>query len=134
MSLLALVAKGKQITEDDSESDLSDCELFKEEYALMVFNPKRFAKKNFGCLKNRNWQGNYSFEKEKDESINNTQNDEVKKEKRVMRDSGYDCNYCHEKNHLAKEWMLRRMNEKKDDEDDKAYYLRKLEEIKRRIT
>ena len=45
-----------------------------------------------------------------------------------MGDSGYDCNYCHGKNHLAKECMLRRMNEKKEGADDEAYYMRKLEE------
>ena len=47
-----------------------------------------------------------------------------------MGDSGYECNYCHEKNHLAKECMLRRLNEKKEGEDDETYYMRKLEEIK----
>ena len=64
MGSLALVAKGKKIVEDDSESDLSDYELSKEEYALMVSNPKRFTKKNFGRLENKNWQRNYSSEKE----------------------------------------------------------------------
>ena len=49
-----------------------------------------------------------------------------------MGDSGYECNYCHEKNHLAKECMLRRLNEKKEGENDETYYMRKLEEIKKK--
>ena len=49
-----------------------------------------------------------------------------------MGDSGYDCNYCHGKNHLAKECMLRRKNEKKESEDDEAYHTRKLEEAKKK--
>ena len=48
MRSLALVAKGKKVAEeDDSDFELSDCELSKEEFAMMVSNPKRFAKKNF---------------------------------------------------------------------------------------
>ena len=42
----------------------------------MVSNPKSFAKITLDILKNQNWQGNYSSEKAKDESINNTQKDE----------------------------------------------------------
>lgn len=55
--------------------------------------------------------------------MNNSQKEEEKKDKNLMEDSGYDCNYCHGKNHLAKECMLRRLNEKKEGEDDEAYYL-----------
>ena len=54
MESLALVAKGKNLLEEDVESDLSDCELSKEEYNLMVLKLKSFAKKCFGCIKNRN--------------------------------------------------------------------------------
>ena len=49
-----------------------------------------------------------------------------------MRDSSYNCNYCHGKKHLAKECMQRRLKDKKEGEDDEAYYLRKLQEIKRK--
>lgn len=49
-----------------------------------------------------------------------------------MVDSGYDCNYYHDKNHFAKDFMLRKMSEKKDDEDDQAYHMWKLEEIKKK--
>lgn len=72
MGSLALVVKEKKVAEEDSESDLSDCELSKEEYALMVPNPKKFAKKNFGRFKYRNWQGNYSSKKAKDKSTKNS--------------------------------------------------------------
>ena len=47
MGSLALVGKGRNVVDDGSESDLSDCELSKEEYAMMVSNLKRFAKKIF---------------------------------------------------------------------------------------
>ena len=49
-----------------------------------------------------------------------------------MGDSGYDCDNCHGKNYLAQECLLRRLNEKKEGEDDEAYHLRKLEEIKKK--
>ena len=78
---MALGAKGKQFVEEEvSETDLSDCKLTKEEYALMVSNPRKFAKKSFGRSKNRNWQGSYSSDKAKEESFNNSPKDEVKKE------------------------------------------------------
>ena len=41
MGSLVLVAKGKKIVEEDSESDFTDSELMKEEYALLVSNPKK---------------------------------------------------------------------------------------------
>ncbi|XP_023742939.1 uncharacterized protein LOC111891079 [Lactuca sativa] len=129
---LAVVAKGKKVDDDGSESDLSDCELSKADYAMMVSDPMRFAKKNFGCNKNQNWQGSYSSEKVKDESANNSQKEKTKKEKKFVGESGYYCNYFHGKNHLANECMLRRMNEKKEEEDDEAYLLIKLEEIKKK--
>ena len=48
MGSLALVTKGKKAAEeDDSDFKLSNCELSKEEFAMMVSNPRRFVKKNF---------------------------------------------------------------------------------------
>ena len=49
-----------------------------------------------------------------------------------MGDSGYECNYCNGKNHLENDCMLRRLNEKKEGEDDETYHLRKVEEIKKK--
>ncbi|XP_052621094.1 uncharacterized protein LOC111908797 [Lactuca sativa] len=40
MGSLALVAKGKKVSENGSEFDLSDCELTNEEFALIVSNPR----------------------------------------------------------------------------------------------
>ena len=93
MGSLALIAKGKKVAEEDSESNLSDCYLTKEECALMVSNPKNFAKKNIGHFKNRNRLGNYSSDKQKVESFKNSQKDEEKQEKKLLGDFGYDCNY-----------------------------------------
>ena len=70
----------------------------------------------------------------KDENKSGSQKEEEKKEKKVVGDSGYDCNYCHGKNHLAKECMLRRKNEKNEREDEEAYHMQKLEEIRKKKT
>ncbi|KAI3503712.1 hypothetical protein L1887_32161 [Cichorium endivia] len=55
---------------------------------------------------------------------------EKSEEKKISGDSGYDCNYCHGKNHFAKDCMLRKQNEKKPQVKDEAYYARKLEEAR----
>ena len=66
MGSLVLIEKGKKIVEDDdSKVELSDYELSKDEFAMMVSNPNRFAKKSFNRNKNRNLQGSYSSEKGK---------------------------------------------------------------------
>ena len=104
---LALISKGKGVVEEEPKTDLSDNDLTSEKYALMVSNPKRFARKKFPTTKNRNWQGSYSSEKSKEENKSSPQKEEEKKEIKLVGDSGYDCNYCHGKNHLAKECMLR---------------------------
>ena len=57
---LALVSKGKSVTEEEEDSDMSECDLTSEEYAMMVTNPKKFARRKFPVNKNRNWQGSYS--------------------------------------------------------------------------
>ncbi|XP_023748475.1 uncharacterized protein LOC111896725 [Lactuca sativa] len=132
---LALVAKGKKESEDDSESDLSDSEISKEDKALFVSNPKNIYKKIFSRFRNKYIQGgNSSFEKAIDEGLKNSQSDEEKMEKKVLGDSGYDCNYCHGKNHFPKECMLRRMNEKKESEKDDAYYPQKIKVLRKRST
>ena len=66
--LLALVAKGKKISEEELESDLSDYEPTKEEYVMMVSFLKTFVKKNFSHFKGRNRTGNFNSEKSRDES------------------------------------------------------------------
>ena len=129
---LALVAKGKKVAKEDSKSDLSDCDLTKEEYAMLVSNPKKVAKKNSGRFKNWNRIGNYSSDKPKDESFKNSQKDEEKQEKKLLGDSCCDCNYCHGKNNFAKECMLRRLNEKKEVEKDEAYYPQKIEKLRKK--
>ena len=63
MGSLALVTNGKKVDEEDFEYEFSDCDLTKDEYALLVSNPKKFAKKNFGHFKNRNILGNYNSDK-----------------------------------------------------------------------
>ena len=79
MGSLALVAKGNTVAEDGSDSDHSKCEITNEEYALVVSNPKQFARNKFPSNKNRNWQGRCSSEKVKEENKNGSQKEEEKK-------------------------------------------------------
>ena len=106
MGSLTLVVKGKTVADDGFNLDHSEYDLSNEDYALMVSNPKRFARKKFPSSKNRNWQGSYRSEKVKEENKSGSQKEEDKKEKILVGDFGYDENYCHGKNHLAKECML----------------------------
>ncbi|XP_052627489.1 uncharacterized protein LOC128134106 [Lactuca sativa] len=106
---LAVVSKNKNVVDEEEESDLLECDLTNEEYAMM---------------------GSYSFEKTKEENKNTTQKDDEEKERKLVGDSGYECNYCHGKNHFVKDCMLRKMSKKREGEDDKEYYMRILEEIK----
>jgi len=103
---LTLVAKGKNVV-DDSESDISDEQLTKEDKALMVSNPKSFFKKNFSRFRNHNHKSTYPAEKPQTDGFRGPKSDE---EKKLTEDSGYDCHYCHGKNHLASDCMLRKMH------------------------
>lgn len=129
---LALVAKGKNSTADDSESEFSGEELSKEDKVLMVSNPKKFFKKNLSHFRNKYKQGNSSSQKPREEGFNNSLNDEEKKEKKLLGDSGYNCNYYHGNNHFAKEYMLRKQNGKKENVKDEAYYAQKIEELRKK--
>ncbi|XP_052623142.1 uncharacterized protein LOC128128382 [Lactuca sativa] len=116
MGSLALISKRMNVTEEEDESDLSECDLTSEEYAMMVSNSKKFARRKLPANKNRKWQGNYSSEKVKEEIKNVSQKDDDKKESKIAGDSGYDCNYCHSKNHFAKDCVLRKMENLDNDE------------------
>ena len=65
MGSLALVAKGKKVVEENTQSDLSDCELTKEEYTLMVSNPTKFATRNFRHLKKKELARELQFRQRK---------------------------------------------------------------------
>ena len=52
MGSLALLSKGKSMDEEEEELGLSECDLTNEEYALMVSNPKKFARKKLPTSKN----------------------------------------------------------------------------------
>ncbi|XP_052620892.1 uncharacterized protein LOC111877473 [Lactuca sativa] len=114
MGSLALVAKEMKSAEEDSESKILESEISKDDKALLVSNPKKFYKKNFSRYKN------------------NFRNDDEKKEKKLLGDSRYDCNYCDGKNHFAKECMLRKQNVKSVKENDKVYYVQKIEELRKK--
>ncbi|XP_052625848.1 uncharacterized protein LOC128132888 [Lactuca sativa] len=107
-----LLSQQKGISEEEEESDLSECELTSEEYAIMVTNPKKFARRKFPM---------FAFflsksEKVKDEAKISSQKDEDGKESKLTGDSRYDCNYCHGKNRFAKDCMLRKEMENADDD------------------
>ncbi|KAI3499728.1 hypothetical protein L1887_35537 [Cichorium endivia] len=86
---LALVAKGKKANDDDSESDVSDEELTREDKALMVSNPKKFFKKNFSKFKNRSRQGSFNYEKPKEEVQRKPKSEDEKKLKEQVKDEAY---------------------------------------------
>lgn len=132
MGSLALVLKGKKVAEEDSESDILESEISKDEYALMVSNPKKFFKKNYSRFRNTKKHGSYSSEKTRDETFKNSSNEDENKENKQLGNSGYDCNYCHVKNCFAKECMLRERNEKEEFEKDKACYLQKIEGLRKK--
>lgn len=103
MGSLALVAKGKKATEDDSEYNLLDSEISNDVKALLVSNPNKFFKKNFSRYRNKDRPGgNSSSEKARDKFFKNLGNNEEKKDKKLLGDSGYDCNHFHGKNQFAK--------------------------------
>ncbi|KAI3496474.1 hypothetical protein L1887_38838 [Cichorium endivia] len=124
---LALVTKGKKVTDDDSEFDFSDEELTREDKALMVSNPKKIFKKYFSKFKTRNRQGSFSSEKPKEDAQRKPKADE---EKRLLGDSGYDCHYCKGKNHFIKDFLLRKQTEKEQVKDE-AYYAKKIADLKK---
>ena len=62
---LALVSKSKSVADEEEESNMTEYDLTNDEYALMVSNPKKFARKKFPVNKNRNWQGSYNSKKMK---------------------------------------------------------------------
>lgn len=55
-----------------------------------------------------------------------------KYELKLKGDLGYDCNYYNGSNHLAKDCMLRKKEEKKEKVMDEAYYDEKIKEIRAR--
>lgn len=57
-------------------------------------------------------------------------NSEVHTKKKLLGDSGYECNYCNAKNHSARDCMLKKIIENKEKVKDEAYYVQKIEELK----
>ena len=55
--------------------------------------------------------------------------EDTDKKKELTGDSGYDCNYCNEKNHLAKDYMLKRKKERENVVKDEAYSVANLEDF-----
>ena len=99
-------------------------------YSNNPFN-KFYKKLISGNIKNsyvKNPLSNSSAEKkciEKEEK----KEEEKKFEQKLKGDPGYNCNYCNGNNHLAKDFMIRKKEEKKEKVKDKAYYAIKLEEV-----
>ncbi|KAI3496719.1 hypothetical protein L1887_39092 [Cichorium endivia] len=107
--------------EEDEESDTK---------ALYSNNNKNFQKRprnktNFNRNSNIGKQPTKSAEYSKPKSETTP-----RPEKKLLGDSGYDCNYCYGNNNLAKDCMLKKANEKKERVKDEAYYTKKLEEVR----
>ena len=56
MGSLALISKVKNLLEEETEPNCSEYDLTDEEYALMVSNPKRFARKKFPAKTETSWE------------------------------------------------------------------------------
>lgn len=54
---------------------------------------------------------------------------EKKLKVKLKRDSGYNYNYCSGHNHLAKDCMLRKKEEKKEKVNFEVYFAKRLEEV-----
>lgn len=132
MGSLALLSKGKSVAEEEEDLDLSKCDRTNEEFTLMVSNPKSFLAKKFRTSKNQNQKGNYSLEKVKEETTVTPQQEIMKKESKLVADSGFDCHFCRGKTHFVKDYVLKKQSEKNEDENEEAQHLRKLEEIKKK--
>ena len=98
----------------------------------MVSNPKKFFKKNYSKFNKfdskRNFGSGSNYRKREEEE--KEKKGEEEKEKKLLGDSGYDCHYCNGKNHLAKDCVLRRKQEKEDVVKDEAYYAQKIANLK----
>ncbi|KAL4564910.1 hypothetical protein LXL04_028986 [Taraxacum kok-saghyz] len=138
---LALVSKSekmkkkeKKVSSTDSEPEESDSddEWSNEDKALMVSNPKKFFKKNYSKFNKfeskRNFGGGSGYKKKEEDE--KEKRGEEEKEKKLLGDSGYDCHYCNGKNHLAKDCVLRRKQEKVEVVKDEAYYTQKIANLK----
>ena len=104
---LALV--GKDVDSDDDDDEVSDDDQRKLK-AFIAVNPgtKKFFKKKFNN-KFRKSNTN-SSSSNKDVSVSS---ESTPKSKELVKDSGYDCYECGEKNHLAKDCMWRKQQELK---------------------
>ncbi|KAL4578457.1 hypothetical protein LXL04_014580 [Taraxacum kok-saghyz] len=107
-----------------SESEDTDDET--EEKALMAYAQKKYYKNkyNSGSKFNKFAKNNAYPEKKKEEK----ESSEEKKE--LLGDSGWDCNFCNGKNHLAKDCMLKKKKERENVTKDEAYYVTKLENFR----
>ena len=62
---------------------------------------------------------------------NEAKTNESKAEKKLKGDSGIDCHYCHRANHMSSDCMLCKKDEKKNKVKDEAYYVERLEEVRK---
>lgn len=101
----------------DEEENVDEEDLIVNSYDEVVAyysnnNVKKFYKKSFkgnfkgNTVKKASSTSNHIVENKKQGSY-----DEKKVDKRLVGGSGYDCNYCNDKNHLARDSMLKRMEE-----------------------
>ncbi|XP_023738187.1 uncharacterized protein LOC111886187 [Lactuca sativa] len=96
---------------------------------------KKFFKKPFNPKSKPN-DGKGSFVKKvvsddkKKVEKNDVKVDDAKVEKKLKGDSGIDCYYYHNANHMANDCMLRKKDEKKNKVKNESYYDERLEEVR----
>lgn len=101
----------------------------------LAYYSKNSVRKFYKKLMNSNLK-NSSLKKTSSTSSSSVQhkNDEKfvekKEEKKLTGDSGYDCIYCNGNDHLARDCMLKKKEEKKEKVKDEAYYAMKMKKPK----
>lgn len=61
---------------------------------------------------------------------NDVKAEDMKVEKKLKGDSGVDCHYCYDANHMASDCMLQKKEDKKNKVKDEAYCVERLEELR----
>ncbi|KAI3523847.1 hypothetical protein L1887_02295 [Cichorium endivia] len=126
---LAFVSKTE--TDDTIEADDEGEDSEESDAKALYSNNNKFFQKRPPNKTNFNRYSNNGKQPTKPTDNSNPKSETTPPpEKKLLGDSGYDCNYCFGKNHLAKDCMLKKANEKKERIKDEAYYTKKLEEVR----
>ncbi|XP_042751473.1 uncharacterized protein LOC111903530 [Lactuca sativa] len=135
---LALVSKttGKEVCSDGEADETEESHLmnYDDEVVDCYSNNmvRKFYKKRIGGnFNNRSVKKSLSNFGVAQKSVKTAEEkkEEKKIKKRLKQDSGYNCNYCNRHNHLTRDCMLKKQEEKNEKVKEEAYYAMKIEEL-----